>query len=402
MNSINIADSARRSAYYVMSDEKESPGQVEESPEGAGVALPMQMQLLSTWEVRKVPANCVSRLCTLIVTRLEIVRSIDPGLHSIVLAVSMKTPHRFLRSNEIQLPPSGLLDIPLQLTFSLQYPHFLKRGGNVLQIRLQRRKRYRNRPIGGYKTLVVGKVDMSQVLQHSFQGVVKLHSEKLPEHMAAVTVGSLTSTAVDMESRSHLAEGSSDEDEDDIFSDDMGERGSDSESGDNIEQPSFVLSRKIKKNRLKPSSAVLRLLRLNRPSKGGPVELVTALEDLQEGDRESAVTFASSLSDSEEEEELGGATPPRPTLSPFFGSDRCSMVSLPTSVRGAEHYAVEGTPHTLSKRYGSLEQAIAVERMEGPAFVLGSDPSVLECDLGKGRVWVVDMGSPFARVSKDL
>lgn len=45
------------------------------------------------------------------------------------------------------------------------------------------------------------------------------------------------------------------------------------------------------------------------------------------------------------------------------------MVSLPTSVRGAEHYAVEGTPHTLSKRYGSLEQAIAVERMEGPAFV---------------------------------
>lgn len=61
MNSINIADSARRSAYYVMSDEKESPGQVEESPEGAGVALPMQMQLLSTWEVRKVPANCVSR-----------------------------------------------------------------------------------------------------------------------------------------------------------------------------------------------------------------------------------------------------------------------------------------------------------------------------------------------------
>lgn len=36
---------------------------------------------------------------------------------------------------------------------------------------------------------------------------MKLHSEKLPEHMAAVTVGSLTSTAVDMESRSHLAEG---------------------------------------------------------------------------------------------------------------------------------------------------------------------------------------------------
>ena len=43
---------------------------------------------------------------------------------------------------------------------SNQYPHFLKRGGNVLQIRVQRRK---NRPLGGYKTLAMGTVEMSQV-----------------------------------------------------------------------------------------------------------------------------------------------------------------------------------------------------------------------------------------------
>lgn len=60
------------------------------------------------------------RLCTLTVTRLEIVRCIEVGLGRVVLAVSMKTPHRFLRSNEIRLPPSGVLDIPLQLTFALQ------------------------------------------------------------------------------------------------------------------------------------------------------------------------------------------------------------------------------------------------------------------------------------------
>lgn len=98
----------------------------------------------------------------------------------------MKTPHRFLRSNEIPLSASGTLDIPLQLTFSLQvlcysvqmmlecryhgnvhspqYPHFLKRGGNILQIRVQRRKRYRNHPLGGYKTLAMGTVEMSQVV----------------------------------------------------------------------------------------------------------------------------------------------------------------------------------------------------------------------------------------------
>ena len=53
-------------------------------------------------------------------TRLEVVRCIEAGLGLVVLAVSMKTPHRFLRSNEIRLPGSGLLDIPLQLTFALQ------------------------------------------------------------------------------------------------------------------------------------------------------------------------------------------------------------------------------------------------------------------------------------------
>jgi hypothetical protein len=38
------------------------------------------------------------------------------------------------RSNEIPLPSSGLLDTELELTFSLQYPHFLKREGNKLQV----------------------------------------------------------------------------------------------------------------------------------------------------------------------------------------------------------------------------------------------------------------------------
>ena len=47
---------------------------------------------------------------------------------------------------------------------------------------------------------------MSQVLQHGFQGEVRLYSEKVTDHVAVVTLGSLTSTAV-VESHSHLAEG---------------------------------------------------------------------------------------------------------------------------------------------------------------------------------------------------
>lgn len=49
-------------------DEKDSPGVVTDSDHhleadegGPGSLQPMHMQLFSTWEVRKVPVNCVPR-----------------------------------------------------------------------------------------------------------------------------------------------------------------------------------------------------------------------------------------------------------------------------------------------------------------------------------------------------
>ena len=51
----------------------------------------------------------------------------------------------------------------LDLFFVFQYPHFLKREGNQLHIMLQRRKKYKNRTILGFKTLAVGIINMSQV-----------------------------------------------------------------------------------------------------------------------------------------------------------------------------------------------------------------------------------------------
>lgn len=54
--------------------------------------------------------------------------------------------------------------------FSLQYPHFLKRDANRLQIMLQRRKRYKNRTILGYKTLAVGVINMAEVTSRRSSG----------------------------------------------------------------------------------------------------------------------------------------------------------------------------------------------------------------------------------------
>lgn len=54
------------------------------------------------------------------VTRVEIVRPLEPGLTSVVLAASMKTPHRSLRSNEIEISSDGTLNVQMEVTFSLQ------------------------------------------------------------------------------------------------------------------------------------------------------------------------------------------------------------------------------------------------------------------------------------------
>lgn len=47
-----------------MSEERDSGGGAEEARPASENVMPMQMQLFSAWEARKVPANCVSRCVT--------------------------------------------------------------------------------------------------------------------------------------------------------------------------------------------------------------------------------------------------------------------------------------------------------------------------------------------------
>lgn len=49
------------------------------------------------------------------------------GAGAVILAARMHSSKRTLRSNDIAVPP---LDVELDLCFSLQYPHFVKRDGN--------------------------------------------------------------------------------------------------------------------------------------------------------------------------------------------------------------------------------------------------------------------------------
>ncbi|XP_074894493.1 phosphofurin acidic cluster sorting protein 2 isoform X3 [Buteo buteo] len=173
-------------------------------PGGAGaLGRPVPMNLFATWEIDGSSPSCVPRLCSLTLKKLVVLKELDKELISGVIAVKMQGSKRILRSHEIVLPPSGHVETELALTFSLQYPHFLKREGNKLQIMLQRRKRYKNRTILGYKTLAVGSINMAEVMQHPTEGgqVLSLFSniKEAAVKVAEIWIFSLSSQPIDHE-----------------------------------------------------------------------------------------------------------------------------------------------------------------------------------------------------------
>ncbi|TWW78629.1 Phosphofurin acidic cluster sorting protein 1 [Takifugu flavidus] len=123
--------------------------------------------------------SLLHRLCSLTLKKLVVLKELDKELNSLSIAVK------------------------------IQYPHFLKRDANRLQIMLQRRKRYKNRTILGYKTLAVGVINMAEVMQHPTDGgqILGLHSnvKEAPVRVAEISVYSLSSQPIDHEDGSGQA-----------------------------------------------------------------------------------------------------------------------------------------------------------------------------------------------------
>ncbi|XP_032779314.2 phosphofurin acidic cluster sorting protein 2 isoform X3 [Daphnia magna] len=167
------------------------------------------MNLFAAWDVDRTPPNCVPRLCSLTLSRLTILKPLGSDISSITLAVKMQSSKRTLRSNEIMLPAGGgLLDTALELRFALQYPHYLKQweAGNRLQVMLQRRKRYKNRTILGYKTLCSNTINMVAAVQRQMDMELELYGEATSTSgketvapLARLQVQSLSSQPVDHE-----------------------------------------------------------------------------------------------------------------------------------------------------------------------------------------------------------
>ncbi|XP_043111337.1 phosphofurin acidic cluster sorting protein 1 isoform X3 [Puntigrus tetrazona] len=106
-------------------------GSVLWSSAGSGSA-PVPMNLFATWEIDRSSPSCVPRLCSLTLKRLIVLKELDKELSSVLIAVKIQGSKRVLRSNEYALPPSGLMETELELTFSLQVLQHPTDGGQIL------------------------------------------------------------------------------------------------------------------------------------------------------------------------------------------------------------------------------------------------------------------------------
>ncbi|KAL3873158.1 hypothetical protein ACJMK2_036310 [Sinanodonta woodiana] len=171
------------------------------APVGGPGQKVVSMKLFASWESEKSQPCCIPRICSLTFTRLKILKALENELNAVNVAVKMQTSKRLLRSNEIEVPAGGVVDAVLDLSFMLQYPHFLKRDVNKLHVMLQRRKRYKNKQIPGYKTLAVGQINMAQILQHPVDKELNLYASLKDgtNIMAKVSMHALSSQPVDHE-----------------------------------------------------------------------------------------------------------------------------------------------------------------------------------------------------------
>ncbi|XP_014602199.1 PREDICTED: phosphofurin acidic cluster sorting protein 2 isoform X1 [Polistes canadensis] len=328
----------------------------------APTSRPVPMKLFATWEVDRTPPNCIPRLCSLTLTRLVILRPLGSDLTSIIIAVKMQSSKRTLRSNEMIIPTGGMLDTELELQFALQYPHFLKRDGNKLLILLQRRKRYKNRTMLGYKTLAEGVINMAQVLQKQMDLELELISDKAEKYgghsvaLARVSVIALSSQPVDHDKRlindpnERLCPEYSDEEEE--FSSEAEAEGSDSE-------PTLEVHRRKSRGKI-PTNARQRnlkqkfiaLLKRFRVSEDLDHDQEEIGQKLSGGDMEIEELFdeLEDLSDSGPElDTMSVSSTPKPSLRPFFSSSR-SLLTPPHSVvtRGE---ADNNTMSTVNQHY---------------------------------------------------
>ncbi|XP_072356475.1 phosphofurin acidic cluster sorting protein 1-like isoform X4 [Scyliorhinus torazame] len=377
----------------------------------------------------------VKRLCSLTLKKLTVLRELDKDLNSVVIAVKIQGSKRILRSNEYLLPPGGLMETELELTFSLQYPHFLKRDANKLQIMLQRRKRYKNRTILGYKTLALGTIDMAEVMQHPTDGgqVLGLHSnmKDASVRVAEISIYSLSSQPIDHEdgnihagTKTKASDRSPDidnysEEEDDSFSSEQ--EGSDDAvpSQDLYDEDDELRKPKKTRRKMIRTTSMTRVMQPNFKQKfvallkrfkvtdevldSDPVDQTQEAEEDLDLLYESLEVYNPSDSGPEMEDNESVLSTPKPKLKPFFegmshSSSQTEIVSLQShkSQRGEQGSPAELCPAEIKDASNtSLQEEASVE-------AVSLDLEEEEVIAGDGNNWDASLEKliPLGKITK--
>ncbi|XP_045776745.1 phosphofurin acidic cluster sorting protein 1 isoform X8 [Maniola jurtina] len=360
---------------------------------------PVPMKLFAAWEVDRTPSNCIPRLCTLRVTRLRVCGALGEagggaaggaGAGAVTLAARMHSSKRTLRSNDITVPP---MDVELDLCFSLQYPHFVKRDGNRLQIMLQRRKKYKNRTILGYKTLAEGVIRMDQVLQRSMDMELELTSvggkvgAGAGQPVARLTITGLASTPVDHDTKNNntlliTERGYSDEEEEGEFSsveeaDEMtygaaARRRAHRQLAFNKGDLSYTKQRNLKQK----FAALLRRFRVPEEmgERGAARDTHHAQRDIDELFQELESLSCGEGEDSgpDQMDTISIGSTPKPSLRPFFSSSR--------SLANQEHHR-----HSNVSRHASLASTAELRPRDRPAASFTAESEAIRSSAGDER-----------------
>ncbi|XP_044045266.1 LOW QUALITY PROTEIN: phosphofurin acidic cluster sorting protein 1-like [Siniperca chuatsi] len=375
--------------------------------------VPVPMNLFATWEIDRSSPSCVPRLCSLTLKRLMVLKELDRELSSVVIAVKIQGSKRTLRSNEYLLPPDGLMETDLELSFSLQYPHFLKRDVNRLHVMLQRRKRYKNRTILGYKTLAVGVINMAEVMQHPTDGahILGLHSNLKDASMRAaeLSVHSLSSQPIEQEdtsshhgNKTKASDRSPDmenywEDDDDSFSSEQ-EGSDDAVPLQDMYDDDDDVQGKTKKSRRKMIRAASLMQQPNFKQKfvallkrfkvtdevlnSDPVGRSQEAEEDLDLLYDSLEVYNPSDSGPELDDSDGIVSTPKPKLKPFF--EGISQSGSQTEIGSLD-----------SQRSQQTDRAAARPGAQGPRFPEEAGPGEVEDDVAMGT----DAG-PAAKLCK--
>lgn len=348
---------------------------------------PVPMKFFAVLEVEKTAPSCIPRLCTLTLSRLVIHKPLENDLNSVIIAVKMQNSKRILRSNEIIVPQGGLLDTELDLTFSLQYPHYLKRDCK-LQVMLQRRKKYKNKTILGYKTLAAGQVNMTHVLQRTHDKDLSLYSEQKDntEKLATLVMLQLSSQPVDHTENGQRKNALSDVDRSpDIDNESYDEDDQEEWSNDDISDPEPMDEdgrlRARKSNRTEARGvatargrvnqqrnfkqkivSLLRKFKITEESLD-PEEFPDTNQDPTDDIDDLIDELAESMSDSGQEmdpDTVSVISTPKPRLRPFF-QGRMSAVELEDSTKDPDKHSDDSTsqkkdPDSLLPRKALMDQ----------------------------------------------